>query len=208
MALADIYQLIHRQVQLGQVIENVYFYERTDPAMVAGDLIVAFQASVLPSVLALQSDSFVTTDLLAASLGDLSDFDEQPLASPGTYGSDDPLPSFNALSFTYKPNSRVVRPGGKRIAGIPEIVTTKNNITDGTYAGRVETLRAAMAANLTASGTAFSPVIVKRIKTAVAGTTPVKYTYRLPRPGDTLVFSTVKAVLSSLVISHQVSRAN
>lgn len=207
MALADIYMLIHKQAQLGQAIENVYFYERTDSTMTAGDLIVGWKAFIQPKVLALQSNSFLTVGVTCQSLGDTADFDEDPSAASGSYGSDDPLPSFNALSYTLKPNNRAVRPGGKRIAGIPEIVTTKNNVTDGPYVATMETLRLALAANLTTGGIAFSPVIVKRTKTAVVGTVPLKYKYTLPVAGDPLVVAEVRAVLMSTTISHQVSRS-
>lgn len=206
MALADLYMLIHKQSSQGQNIENVYFYERTDPAMVAGDLIVGWKTLIQPKVNAMQTDTVRTDEVTCQSLGDPVDFDEDTLATTGTYGSDDSLPTFAAINFTLKPNNRLVRPGSKRICGIPESVTVKNLVTDAGYIALMNTLKTALAANLTTGGIAFSPVIIKRTKTLIAGTVPAQYKYTLPVAGDPLVVAGVRTVLTNTIISHQVSR--
>lgn len=206
MALADIYQLIHKQAFLGEVIENVYFYQRLAPSSTSGMLIAAFIDDMLTKIRALQVNAFTTTEVTAFSLGEPTDFDSEPLALTGSYGSDDSLPSFNAIGYSLKVNTRAVRSGSKRIAGIPETVTTRNFITEGEYIGRIETLRLAMGAQVEVDGVAFSPVVVKRTKTLILLTNPPQYRYTLPVAGEPLVVGNVTSVKNTLKISHQVSR--
>lgn len=208
MALADIYQLIHKQAHLGEVIQNVYFYQRSDVESTAGMLIAAFIEDMLPEVRALQTNDYVTTEVSALSLGDLTDFDLEPLNLVGTYGTGVPLPSFNAIGYTLKLNTRAVSPGSKRIAGIPAEVVTEDFVTSSGYLATMETLRLAMLAQVQIDDAIFFPVVVKRTKTAVAGTVPQKYKYTLPVAGDPLVVGTVAAVLTSPKVTHQVSRGN
>lgn len=206
MALSDVYQLIVKQSLFSKECENVFFFEKLDPAGTADDLITAFMATLSAPIRALQATAVVWRLISAASLGDLSDFGEVPQTVAGTYGNVDVLPAFNALSYTFHPATRAVRPGGKRIAGVPEAASLNGVITDPTYITLMESLRIFFDDALVGAAATYQPVIVKRIKTAVAGTTPVKYKYALPKAGDTLVLGLVKSASDSLNVSSQVSR--
>lgn len=153
--------------------------------------------------------SVLTFDTVEAhSLGDLSDFDEQTWGDTGL-NVITPLPLHSALNFTLKLDTRAVKPGSKRIACIPEAATAFNLVTDATYLGDVEDFRLFLKQTLQESSSdAWRPVVVKRVKEAVPGTTPTRYTYRLPETDEELVFGHVREVLFNSRISHQVSRGN
>jgi hypothetical protein len=131
-----------------------------------------------------------------------------PIDEDGAAGSDAPLPIFDAIGFTFKPSTRAVRPGSKRIAGIPQSTVTKGKVTDAGYITIMNNARVAMGNSIGTEPDMFSPCIVKRTKTAIPDTEPVKYRYTLPKAGDTLVVATVVAVLQSTKVTHQVSRGN
>jgi hypothetical protein len=204
--LNTIYLLRDVATMDGQNIENVYFFERVLGDGPATSLALDFVGEWLPSILALQSNAMVHLGISVLNLGDLGDFANLPLVTNGTYGTDDPLPSFNAVGYTFKLNTRAVRPGGKRIAGIPEVVTTKNEITDAEYITRIEALRLKFSADLEGADDTWRPVVIKRTKQAIAGTVPTQYRYGLPTSADPLVVGNVAAVLSSTKITSQVSR--
>lgn len=205
MALADVYQLIVKS-HLGSVnLENVFFYNRTVGAGNAGVLTAQFLTDVIPAITPLQSVSVIYDQITTFSLGDLSDFTNLVLANTGEV-SGDSLPTSDALSYSLKLDTRAIRPGGKRISGIPESVQNDGQVTDATYITAINFFRDVLNNSLFPAGSTFVPVVVKRIKTLIAGTTPPQYTYRLPGIGDPLVLGTVVQALSSTVLGSQVSR--
>jgi hypothetical protein len=208
VATTGLYQLNHKQTYLGEDIENVYFFRREDAGTDHVDLIDAFIADVLPAVQALQAPQIITASIKAQSLGNLSDFGEQIVNTPGTYDPSEILPIFNAIGYTFRSANRGVRPGSKRITGIPETVQAGGIVTLSVYLTRMEACRVAMDSVIGTSPGFFTPIIVKRIKTAVPGTTPVKYKYTLPAVGDDATIATFLGVFTSPIITHQVSRGN
>lgn len=208
MTVNDIYQLNHKQTYNGEDIENVYFYRREDVGSDHNDLIDAFIADVMPSIMALQAPQIITASIKAQSLGNLGDFGEQIVNLPGTYDPSEILPIFNAIGYTMRSANRGVRPGSKRITGIPETAQAGGIITLSVYLTRMEAARLAIDAVIGTTPAFFTPVIVKRIKTEIPGTTPVKYRYTLPGPGDDITVATFLGVFTSPVITHQVSRGN
>jgi hypothetical protein len=128
------------------------------------------------------------------------------LASPGTFATDESLPSFAAIGYTLKLNTRAVRPGSKRIAGIPEIVTNRQTITDAAYIALMEAFRLKLQSPLVGAADTWQLVVVKRVKTPVVGTVPLQYDYRMPTTDADLVYGSVVAALTSTTISSQVSR--
>jgi hypothetical protein len=205
VALDTIYQLVHEQAFGAEKIANVYYFNRFAGTGSALALALLFESEWLPLIQAVQSTDIDTTGLNVINLGDLADFTFVPEASAGLRTGDS-LPIFNGVGFTFKPSTRAVRPGSKRIAGLSESDTTRGRITNGGELTAIENLRLAYESDLTGGTDGFEPVIVKRVKTPVVGTVPLQYTYRLPRTDAELVFGTVLAVLSSPVITHQVSR--
>lgn len=207
MPLNTIYQVRLRQNfgDGGKALENVFFFDHTAGAGVAIDLAQVFENLMLPAINALQTAVIKNSRLTIINLGDLSDFIEYPLTGDGDYATDT-LPAFAAVGYTLKLNTRAVRGGSKRIAGVPESVSTHGTVDDGAYITKMNTLKTALQSELTDVSDTFLPIVVKRIKTPVVGTVPLQYDYRLPVPGDTLVYGEVVTALTSVKLSHQVSR--
>jgi len=205
VALNTIYQLTHEQAFGAEKIANVYYFNRFAGTGNSLALALLFETEGLPVIQAMQSVDIDTTGINVLNLGDLADFAFVPEASTGARTGDS-LPIFNGVGFTFKPTTRAVRPGSKRIAGLSESDTTRGRVTNGAELAAIETLRLKYETDLTGGTDGFEPVIVKRVKEPVVGTVPLKYTYRLPRTDAELVYGGVLAVLSSPVITHQVSR--
>ncbi len=205
MALNSIYQLILQQEYRQKQMINVFFFNHAAGTGHAGELNLQFEEQWLPLILALQTNAVTTLELDSINLGDLSDFDTLLNNDIGAY-STEVLPAANALNFTFKLDTRAVRPGSKRFSGIPETVTNEGIINDTTYLTKIEALRLAMSGNLIGAGDTFQPVVVKRVKTPVTGTVPLQYTYRLPKTDSELVFGGVTVALTSDQVSTQVSR--
>lgn len=203
--LEKIYLLTHFMTFFGQQIMNVYFYNHTTGAGGAGILCAAFDDQVVPKIKAIQSADINHVQVSAYSLDDLSDFANLTLSGLGAYEVES-LPPTDAVGFTYKVNTRAVKPGSKRICGIPESVTASGQIQNATYLGLIETLRLQFVEDLTGIADAFAPVVIKRVKTAIPGTTPVQYRYTLPTDDSELVIGGVTDVLSNVYVTTQVSR--
>lgn len=206
MPLNKVYLLRHIQHQDNQQIENVYFFNHIAGDGVATNLALDFEGEWLPKITPMQVPSVITDAIACYNLGDLSDFVTLPLATPGSYALPNPLPSFNAVGFSLKLNTRAIRPGSKRIAGVSEGATAGQTIVTADMLAAMETFRLALAANLVGADDTWQHVVVKRVRTAVPGTTPVKYRYNLPVSDAQLVLGTVVAALTSPIVTSQVSR--
>lgn len=206
MALSDIYQLTLNQTLFGRNLQNVFFYERQDPAGSAAALAAAWIEFTMPFYMDLQSASVQNTSVDVINLGDLTDFVSVPDDTVGGYGAVDTMPAFNAVGFSLRLDTRAVRPGSKRFSGVPETVVLNGVLTEPTYLGFVEAARQTLSNPAGTAGDEYNPIVVKRIKTAVAGTVPQKYKYRLPTTGDTLTYGTVVAALADREVTSQTSR--
>jgi hypothetical protein len=206
VALNTIYQLRDIQELDGKTIENVYYFNRSGGTGSAINLALAFETEFLPFVLACQVAYVSHVGLSVINLGDLGDFQQLPLVTAGTYSGDDHLPTFNAIGFSMKLNTRAVKGGSKRITGIAEPATTKDLITAAPLLAAVESLRDAFATDIVSAGNTWQPVVVKRVRTAISGTVPLQYNYRLPATDGELVYGEVTACLTSPLITSQVSR--
>jgi hypothetical protein len=208
MALADIYVLDHVQRYLAEPIHNLYTFERLGDGT-AVELINAFQADLLPGIQILQCEQIVTVALKAYSLGDLGDLSEETINTPGGQDGEEMLPVFNAVNFTLKPASRAVRPGSKRIAGIPESVQADGTINSSPYVTAMESLRIAYGNEISVDETNFwRMVIVKRVKYNPDPEKLDEFAYRYPTAEDPLVFAPLRNVVYTNKVSHQVSRGN
>lgn len=203
--LSTIYQLLFKQKFGGEDMLNVFFFDHTVGSGGSADLVGMFITDVVPLVNALQAAVVTNDSVEAINLGVTSDFWASVVTGTGAISSDS-LPPQDAINFTFRSADRAVRKGGKRFSGVPETKQVDGGIIDSGYLTAIEALREQLKADLTLSGNTFHPVIIKRIKTAVSGTTPVQYTYRLPRPGDTLVAANILDVLTTNLVSSQVSR--
>lgn len=207
MALDSIYMVRHKQTwgSGGKPQENVYFFNHTAGTGVAADLANDFGTVIAAAVNAIQSNVVKNVSISVINLGDLGDFAEPALGGTGSF-SGEVLPPFAAVGYTMKVNTRAVRKGSKRYSGIPESVQNFGVISDAGYIALQETLRLALQDEIVSAGDTWLPVVVKRVKTAIPGTTPTQYTYSLPTTDLELVLGEVVVVLTSQNITHQVSR--
>lgn len=206
MAISDVYQLTDIQTYGTQEVENVWFFEKLSPDGTAADLIEGFLATYMPAIRQIQAQGIVHTEIKVINLGDLGDFEDMPVSLAGLAGAGDTMPSFVAIGYTLKPATRAVRPGSKRIVGVLEAALVNGVITEPTFVANVEALRIVLDDNAVGSLSEYQPVIVKRIKEPVVGTTPQQYTYRLPHTGDPLTLGLVKQALTNPRATSQVSR--
>lgn len=207
MPLNTVYQVRARQQwgSGGKELETVWFYDHTAGTGDSTDLAVAWGTGIGDAINDMQCSHVRNYSIDVINLGDLSDFDSVPWTGGGAIVQE-ANPPFAAVGFTMKVDTRAVRKGSKRISGIPETVVQNGVVTDSAYLALMETLRGAMQVEIVTGTDTFLPVVVKRIKTAVTGTVPLQYTYRLPTIGDPLTLGEIVVVLTSPNLTHQVSR--
>lgn len=207
MALEDIYVLDFASEFANDPMHNIFTYERSTSGT-STDLLNAFMEDIFPLVRGLFSSNIHYTTVKAYSLGNLGDLDERVIDLFGTREID-MLPVFNAINYTLKPVGRGVRPGSKRFAGIPEIVQVSGTITDAAYIASMEVLRLALAEAISDDDLAyFDPVVVKRVKYEIPGSSPVRFGYRFPEVELELDARHLRLVSMTTKISHQVSRGS
>lgn len=188
-------------------MENIFFYNHISGEGFATDLALAFESDVLNNIIPLQVANALWEGIQCYNMGDYSDFVNLPLATSGSYGDVPREPVFVAVGYSLKLNTRAIRQGSKRFSGIPSEVSNEEIITSAGYLASMEALRLALLANVTGSGDVWEPTVIKRVKTPVAGTVPLKYRYNLPvPPATTADTGKVVAVTTSSVLTSQVSR--
>lgn len=208
VAIANLYSLDHVQSwDGGEEFHNIYFYFDEDGIGTAEGLVGSFFEDVLPFVLDLQTNFARTERIVAYSLGDLDNYWEAIYSGVvGTFSMGDGFPMHDAVNLTLRLNTRAVRPGSKRISGIPEASATNGVFTDSGWLSNLNLLRNALKDTLDDGATAnvFAPVVVKRVR---EGSAP-NYTYRLPETDGEAQIGYVTGVLYNARVSHQVSRGN
>jgi len=206
--LADIYVVDCIQSYLSEPIHNIFTFEKLEEGD-SSALITAFREDIYPAMKAVQCEQIHWESIKAYSLGNLGDLDEYTMGTVGSITGADMLPIFNAVGFSLKPTGRTVRPGSKRIAGIPESVVTDGYVTDSSYITGLNGLRTALGTPITtAEENSWNLVIVKRIKYAVPDSDPVRYAYRYPETDEELVSQRLRNVTLNLKVTHQTSRGN
>ncbi len=206
MALNTIYQVIHKQLFGSTILtENVYFYDHISGTGDASNLANDFITTAVPLVNAMQSSGVHNQSVDVINLGDTADFDSLTVSGDGANVAE-PMPAFNAISFTVKSDDRAVRHGGKRIVGLPEASAVINEITSGPILAAMEAYRMFLEDDFVGFADTWKPIIIKRVRTAVTGTVPLRYTYRLPETDLELVTAGVLVALSNVFVQHQTSR--
>lgn len=206
MALSDCYMVRDIQDFFGEQMLNVYFYQDLLLASTAENVVDSFVADVLPKVLDIQNGSIKHVLVDAVNLGDPGNFYEEIHDDVGTY-SGDMLPPFNAINYSLRLNSRLLRPGSKRYAGVNESVQINGLLTDATYLTKVEALRVQQSAILLSGVlSTFQPIVVKRVKYNPDPLDETHFAYRLPQTDEEFVFGNVIDALTTTHVSHQVSR--
>lgn len=203
MPLSDILQLTdYQRLPSGEPIQNDYFYEMSDSAGNAEDLLAIWITDFLPSIRGIQSSALVHSLIRVINLGDVADFFED--ATAGVVGTR-PGPvrnEWDAFAFTLRPATRAVRPGSKRIGGVPEgdAEYTNGVVTDTAMLILLQAARTQFDDVLVGDDASYTPVIIKRV---LDGTT-----YRLPETDGELLAVPVAVALLNTKITHQVSRGN
>jgi hypothetical protein len=189
-------------------LRNVFFYEKGPSGSNSTNLGAFWATSIEPKLQDMICSVVAFDHLETFCLGDPTDFVTQTLGDTG-FVTTQCLPMSVALNYTYKLDTRLIRPGSKRFAGIPEAASAFNTVTDSGYLAFMEALRVALKGEFFSGGVvAYRPVVVKRVKYVVEGHTPTRYAYRLPQTDEELVVGHVTEVLSNVRLSHQVSRGN
>jgi len=201
-----VWQVTDHQLLNNQEMLNVYFFANDDGDGTAEDLRTAFDVQLLDVIKDMQSEDLNHSLTEVIALFDEADFNLFATDIDGTVANES-LPNTDAINFTLKPASRAVRPGSKRIAGIPEGATSNNVVNEETYLPFVELARLALEGNIINTDgldVEYRPVIVKRIPYTAPSGNPA---YRLPTSGSEANVIAVLAVLTKLVMSHQTSRS-
>lgn len=205
------YQLTLVQLMNTEKLHNVFFYRTDAVGATAQNLGQAFEEDILPLINDLQNVAVSNSLLRVINLGDLTDFWEKALTGAGLNTSSESLPAHDAINYTLRLNTRAVRPGSKRISGIPESAQSNGIITVGSYITQMNTLRTALYDTIaynTTPAVAYQPVVIKRVKETETVNGQEKVTYRLPTPSETVEYGDVVSCLVNTKISHQISRGN
>lgn len=204
MPVNDVYQVVDTQSLLGQKCLNVYFFKMEHPVTAedkAFDVADGFVTNFLPLVIPVQSTGVIHESVLVRNLYDVSDTYEQLISVQGTGEGGDNLGAFAAYGIKLVGDNGAVRPGLKRIAGVPEAVAVDGVVTDSTALAALTTLAAGMAAAVLfgeGGAGALVPVIVGRILDGLD--------YRLPANTGEAVLSLVTDTLFQALVTSQVSR--
>lgn len=128
----DLYEIVFRQVLLGQLCINVFYYkdEEIGPLVALGEVADAFEIQVAPDIFAVQSGDTLGLDLTVRRVGDVQERirDLSTLSGDRTGPS---APSFTAWGFILNRSTIDTRNGGKRFAGISETDTDGNDPVPG-----------------------------------------------------------------------------
>ena len=208
MALDGIMVVKLYQEFANEQLLNVFTFQ-ADAGMTAVDVRTAFQSDLLTPIRGAQCAQLLSKRIVTQNLGDLGDNDDHDISLGGSIGGDQMLPVFNAINYTLRPASRVVRPGSKRFAGVSENAQVDGTVTDTGWLTAIEAVRVALDTPISVDDTLFAtPIIVKRVKYHPTGSPEGHFAYRFPETDEELVFSLLSGVKSNTRISHQVSRGN
>jgi len=211
MALSDLYQATVKAVYsiTGETVENVFYFRKATGLGTATKLIdaLADTGGYLELMTNLMHEDLVISEVACLCLGDLEDFEYRGFILPGG-GTGDMLPLHDALNVTLKLSTRAIRPGSKRIAGIPEDVVVNGVFTDATYISSITAFTGQMGEEQDdGTGVTFQQVVIKRV--FVPADLPDHGAfYRLPEGLETPVVGDVVVGLANNRVSHQVSRGN
>lgn len=213
MAINDLYKVkVTTKYQPTQEpFINDFYYVGLDVGASAANLYDAFidEDGVLETLMFLMSGAFEVDSVEVENLFSLTDFFVGAPAIVGGGGTVDSLPVHNAISFTKKVDTKGVRPGGWRVAGLWEAVVANGIITDSGYIAGITAFRLAASNDVIGAGDiAYDPIVVKRIKYTVGEGDDAHDSYRLPATSGEANYGHITAVLVNLKVSHQVSRGN
>lgn len=180
----DIVELVHEQTYLGQVLNNVYFFEAAVADASLSGLAAWFETNVVPAVKARQATLVTHVNLRLRNLFDAGETYEEPLTGTGAVDeTTNELPAFFAATIRLNHTAGDVRPGFKRFSGDVE-----GAIADALWTAVVITQWEAVGNLLvnppSVANAEWAHVIVGRVcdeLNPVVGAVPVCLRYVLPR---------------------------
>lgn len=194
--VGDILKVVHKQLLFAQVVLNVYFYVVDTVAGIVNETAFAndWVADYMPLVNATQTVALTNTSVRVDNITGGFSFAEIDVTGTGGVKVGTAAPSFNAVGYKLTMVTTLLRPGGKRIAGLIEDDIAGNSLVIPTPI-EMETLADAMSADLIVgvipNTATLSPVIIKR--PFIPGSPP-------------FITQPVQEALLNVQISSQVSR--
>lgn len=132
MSLGDVYQLTDIQLFNSSVeCRNVYYFRQLGGSSGAAVLAGSFSGTLLPKIIVVQTGAITHERLDVINLDNPGDYYTQDLTS-GNVGavSGQTLPPFVSFQIRLNRDSRSVRHGWKRYAGVAESCQAEGNVTD------------------------------------------------------------------------------
>jgi len=165
MSAGDVYKLVTTYTFLGEEMSNVWHYRQGDGSGAVFELFEAFNAAVLPELLAIQSVGveYLTADIINYdNPGDFGSF-SYPGTTLGTRAGES-QPPFVTWAFRLNRTSRVTRNGQKRIGGVSE-ADVQNGVASSGVLTPLDNAAIAMGTIIEAGLDSYSPVIVRLTET-------------------------------------------
>lgn len=156
-----IYKLTLEQKLFGQVCYNVFYYwELGGENNAPQPLTTAFDGTVLPEIAKVQSDDVSYLAIRSAAMtGTAADYVLAPSQADGDQVGT-PLPAFMALGVTYNRQTKEVRNGAKRFAGMLK-ENTSGSVWTAAYTAIVDLMLPFLELDLSSGGFTYRPIIAR-----------------------------------------------
>lgn len=169
MAINDIWQIRAVGSYLGKTINNIFWYRQISPGGINDAYDAAYglyYQKLSPAIRLMQHITFTWERVIATNWTTGTQQDEYAIVGglAGAIADGEGSPSFVSWSFRYQKTSPIYSSGGKRFAGVPEVLVNGN--TSLIPVGDLNGIRSALATGLVQGGYAAAPCV---LVTAVAG---------------------------------------
>lgn len=193
----DVIELVHEQTYLGQVCNNVYYFQSVDGSGSLATLATWFETNVVPDIKGFQADILTHVNLRLRNLFDDGETYEEPLTGTGTQAvTTTELPSFQAWAVRFDHGTGNLRPGFKRYAGGNEGQMT-DALLIAAVATQIQTAVTHLINPLTPALASYVHVVVNRVCEEVnptPGAVPACIKYRLPETVEELNLGYITSV--------------
>lgn len=200
MTTSDILRFTARQEYLGQVLENVFFYEvvnvPNDPTFLNpyDAILASFETRWGVQVRTIQGTQLAHRNYRVDNLSNGFDFRELNINLFGGAGGQ-PMPSYVALAVRLHRGSNITRDGQKRIAGLTEVEVDGNlHQLNATNVAQIEDAHKGTLVSQTGNVPYAVPVIIGRINTGTP--TAPHYVLDLTKRNP-VVDASIKATVST-----------
>ena len=203
--IGDLFKLDLKGNISGKLAVNTFFYRANTADFNSANVVLEFDASVLPEIAAVEGLRKGYDEIACINLFDETDDSVQtPTTAAGLITGEDGG-GHSSIPFNLASLTRAIRNGAKRFGPLSETYNADGVITGGGMLTALDNLADAIEANLDlGSGHSVSPVIVKRIPYEL--TDPVRTAYRLPENLGESDYSLLAAAIPVLRATTQNSR--